>query len=323
MRNKVKSAVALCEGGFKKISIISLALLFIVGLIFSTQVKAVDDSTGLIISPPLKENSANPGDSLSDVIKITNPTDSTLEVAITVQDFKAQGEEGAQIFIDPGENITGFSMASWIEVEKNFTLKSQETKEIEYSVKVPDNAEAGGHYGVIFFTPSKTSSDVLEGSGAVVVPKVGSLILVNVSGNVVYSAEIEEFSTAKSIYLNNKNIIDFISRVQNTGTSHIKPQGNIVVKNSLGNTVTTLAVNEKSGNILPDSIRKFENEWDKKYGFGYYKAELALTYGEGKTITDSLSFWVFPWMETVGGIIVLIFLIWLARHISWKKNRID
>lgn len=304
----------------KKISIISLAVLFSVGLFFSSPVQAVDNSTGLVVSPPLKEKTMGPGESLSDTIKITNPTTMTLDITVTVEDFRAQGEEGAQSFVEPEENTEGFSLAKWIEVEKNFSLKPGESKEVKYAIKSPAAAEPGGHYGVVFFTPTPESSTVLDGSGALIVPKVGSLLLVTVSGDVSYNAKIEEFSAGKNIYTASKNTVDLITRFQNLSSVHVKPQGTIVVKNLLGSTLATLTVNEKAGNTLPDSIRKFTNSWEKKYGFGWYKADLSLTYGNGKTLTDTLTFWIIPWKETAGGLVILILIIWIAKHVSWKKK---
>jgi hypothetical protein len=308
------------QGGtvLKKSFLITFVLL--ISLFFVGYAQAAD-STGLVVSPPLKELETSLGGSFTDNIKITNPTENVLKISVSIQDFAAQGEEGGQTFLDPATDSQTFSLAQWVTVDSNnFSLNAGETKEIKYTVKVPDNAEPGGHYGVIFFTPRPSSQSVISGSGAVVVPKIGTLLLVSVPGAMKYDGKIASFSTDKKLYLDSKNIVDLISRFENLSSVHVKPQGTISIKNAVGKKVADIVVNEKNGNVLPDSIRKFSNSWEKKYGFGWYKADLKLVYGNAQTVTASLMFWIIPWKETAGAIVILLVLIWIATHIRWKKD---
>ncbi|MCL5795008.1 MAG: DUF916 domain-containing protein [Patescibacteria group bacterium] len=300
----------------KFVLVISILL---ISLFFVGHTKAAD-STGLVVSPPLKEIETNRSNSFTDNIKLTNPTENALKISISIQDFAAQGEEGGQIFLDPETDNQTFSLAKWVTTENNnFSLNPGETKEVKYTIKVPENAEPGGHYGVIFFTPQITSESIISGSGTVVVPKIGTLLLVSVPGDIKYRAEIASFSTNKKLYLNSKNIVDFIGRFENLSSVHVKPQGTITIKNALGKKIASLTVNDKNGNVLPNSIRKFQNDWEKKYGFGWYKADLKLVYGNAQTATANLIFWIIPWKETLGAVIILLVLIWMATHIRWKK----
>lgn len=296
-----------------------ISVLFVSLLTFSYTEAA--DSSGLVISPPLKELETAKGGTFSDNIKITNPTTSVLTISVTIQDFAAQGEEGGQIFLDPATDNQNFSLAKWVTIDNNnFSLNPSETKEIKYTVKVPENAEPGGHYGVIFFSPQAQNSAIISGSGTVVIPKVGTLLLVSVPGDINYQGKIATFSTNKKLYSNSQNIVSLISRFENLSSVHVKSQGTITIKNALGKSVAELTVNEKNGNVLPDSVRKFQNEWEKKYGFGWYKADLKLVYGNAQTVTANLMFWIIPWKETAGAIVILIVLIWIATHIRWKKD---
>jgi hypothetical protein len=306
---------------FKKILVTTIAVIIIAGATILPKAHADDNIIGLAISPLLKEISLNPGESASGVVKVTNSTKVNLNIAVTVKDFRALGEEGSQAFIDPEENTSGYSMAKWVTLEKSFSLMPSETKEISYKVDVPNNAEPGGHYGVIFFTPSLVdSSSTVSGSGAVVVPQMGSLLLVTVPGEITYGGKIAEFSTNKKIYFDTNNNIDLFTRFQNLSTVHIKPTGTITIKNIFGNTVGVLTVNAQEGNVLPDSIRKFTSEWTKKYGFGPYNATVNMTFGSGESATGNLSFWIIPWKITTAGLILLIIVIWLISRLQWKKK---
>ncbi|MCX6702444.1 MAG: hypothetical protein NTW60_01075 [Candidatus Wolfebacteria bacterium] len=302
----------------KKLTLLSLCVLafYMVGFVGITRAED-DKGAGIIVSPPLTEKTAETGTTITGSIKITNSNASSeLVVDVTTEDFIAKGEDGQQTFVDPETNTGKYSLAKWIEVEKNFTVPANDSKQVPYSITVPSDAEPGGHYGVIFFSPSIVS-DAAAG-GVTAIPKVGALMLITVPGEVRYSGNIIEFST-KKLFIDSSNKVDFITRFQNTGSVHVKPTGSIEIKNMLGKSVAKSTVNEKLGNVLPDSIRKFDNNWTSKHGFGLYNTNVTLTYADGKTATSTLSFWIIPWKETAGGIVLLIILIWIMRHLSWRR----
>ncbi len=313
----------------KKIIYLLIAVLMIVGVLSTANIAKADDTTnnltvtstatGLAVTPPLKEISINAGQSFSDTIKVSNPTNSTLNIAVSYQDFFSKSEDGTPSFSDLNSS---YSLAKWITSDKSFTLNSGETKDFSYTISVPANAEPGGHYGVIFFTPALVSGSATTASGVTTIAKIGSLLMVTVPGTIVYDGEISSFSTNQNLYTNSKNIIDFTTRFANLGTNHVKPTGTIVIKNMFGAQVANLIVNENQGNVLPQSIRQFTNEWSKNYGFGWYKAQVNLTYANNQNLTSDLTFWIIPWKETVGGVLVLILIIWLFSNLTWKnKNK--
>lgn len=303
---------------FIKSSFLTLfAFVMVFGLALTTRAASEATAAGIIISPPLTEKEVAPGTTFTGTIKVTNPNPSTdLKIDVTISDFKASGEDGEQTFVDPISNNT-YSLGTWISVDKTFVLTANEVKEVQYSITVPANAEPGGHYGVIFFSPSQTQSSSLNGSGVTAIPKVGSLLLLTVPGDVKYAGNIDQFSVSKKLYSDSKSVVDFTTRFQNLGTNHVKPQGNIVITNLMGKEIATLQVNEKMGNVLPDSIRRFKNSWEKKYGFGYYKATVNLAFGESGTASSVLSFWIVPWKETTAVVVVLILIIWILSHLRW------
>lgn len=304
-----------------KIKLIVAIIGFSALVVLIPTAKAADNGgSGLIISPPIKEIQISPNGSDSNSIKVTNPNSSTvLNVVVTVEDFQAQGETGQQTFMNPSDANT-FSLGNWITIEKNFTLKGDQTKDIAYKINAPANAEPGGHYGVILFSPTLANPQSLSSSGVMAVPEIGSLLLVTVPGDIKYGGSIAQFSAPKKLYLDSTNIISFLTRFQNMGTSHIKPSGNIVITNLLGQTVATIPVNADLGNVLPNSIRKFENLWTKKYGFGKYKANVSLVFGNNQTTTATLAFWIIPWKEVTGVIVILLILIFIGRHLRWSAK---
>lgn len=280
--------------------------------------KAADDTTRSVsVLPPSFELYANPGDSVSEKIRVRNESavDSTYQ--IVVEDFKAVGEEGGVDLIDNQSNTT-YSLAKWVFPEpKNFSIAAGKEKEIPYTINVPKNAEPGGHYGSILITMGN-GSPVAGGSGAAVVSRVGSLILLRVSGNVKEEANLLTFKSDKSYY--EKGPVSLTLRVKDIGNNHIRPKGTIVVTNLFGQKVAEIDLNGL--NVLPGAIRKMDTVWKPK-GFlaSRYTATLVSTYGtNSKSLSSSTSFIIFPkFMIVISIALILIILFAITNKKQVKK----
>jgi len=107
--------------------------------------------------------------------------------------------------------------------------------------------------------------------------------------------------------------VGFLVRLKNSGTVHEQAKGDITVTNWLGKKTQTISVNATGGKILPDSIRRFQEDLGSKQLFGHYTATLALTYAGNKPLNAKLGFWVIPWKLLTLLLIGLIILIWLLK----------
>jgi hypothetical protein len=276
--------------------------------------EATVGGTGVTIVPPSFELYGNPGDSLTERIKVRNDSDAEMRYSLLVEDFKAVGEEGGVGLIDDDQSNSTYSLAKWVFPEpKSFTLAAGQEKEISFSINIPKNAEPGGKYGSILV---KIGEEGKVQSGASVSSRVGSLILLRVSGNVKEEASVASFKTDKGYY--EKGPISFMLRVKNTGNNHIRPKGTIVVSNIFGQKVAQIDLNGK--NVLPGAIRKMDTEWKPKGMLANrYTATLVATYGQssGQSLSSSVSFIVFPKYMIV---LMLIGILALVGAISGRKS---
>jgi len=239
--------------------------------------------------------------------------------------FKAGGLTGEPSFYDPGDSAEKFALSSWITMDKaKIALAPEQVVEFKYSIKVPEGAEAGGHYGAVFFANEPES--MATGSGVSVGSMIGTLLLVKVPGDITEVGSLKSFVSDKLIYF--KNLVNFTAQIKNTGNIHIKPVGNITITNMFGTEVGKLKFNEQGGNVLPDSTRQLTNKWEPSgIVLGRYSADIALTYGAASnTISGTTSFWVFPiWFIITVSIVVLLILvliIWLVvRGRKHKKSK--
>jgi len=253
--------------------------------------------SGLAISPPTFELSANPGDKLTNSLRVDNITDQPLEVTVDTRNFTALGEEGGiNLSAEEGE----FSLASWIAVTPaKVTIAARESQVFEFATSIPENASPGGRFGSIIF---KTTLKPVSGqSGVAVGQEVGALVFLKIAGQVSEKASITSFGAKSG--LNERGPVDFDIRVKNEGNVQFKPTGTITISDVFGRKVASIPVNQQ--NVLPGAIRKMTAEWDNAWLFGKYTATLSLVYGNDKhVVTASTAFWGFPYK--LAAIVVIV-----------------
>lgn len=260
------------------------------------------------ISPLTFEINVNPGDIITNFVTITNNDDSPSVVKMEAEDFGAVGEKGQ---VNIREDVpASLSAKKWLSFEPSaFTLGPQENKDVKFTIRVPFDAEPGGKYSSILASRGGGSSE-----GAVsVAQKVASLLLIRVAGNVTEALAVKSFS-ASSFY--EYGPVDFVLRVENSGTVHLKPAGYISVKNIFGNEVAKLEISQQR--VLPKSVREIDTKWNVKWGFGKYTADFLGVYGStNEPLTAGLSFWIIPWKILSGivvGLIVILFVLLRLRR---------
>jgi len=296
----------------------SILSTLVLGLYAINPVKISAQSfASLTIIPPKFELFGNPGDTVNEKIRVRNESDAPITYSILVEDFTTSGEEG-QVVLEEGDNVSSFSLAKWIEVSsKDLILQPKEEKSINFIISIPKGAEPGGHYASILFQAGEDSE--VSGSGAKVGHRVGSLVLLRVSGNVAENAIIEEFSTAK--YLE-KGPVDFMLRLKNEGNTHIIPQGTIVITDLFGKKVDELPLDGR--NVLPGATRKMLSVWDKNNILGNYTATMIATYGQNKQpLTASVKFTVIPKLILIAGIIGIVAVVGFILTLFFGRKRIS
>ncbi len=299
---------------------IFLSLLFIAVALFvffvNTSTAMAQSNGALTIIPPKFELFSNPGETSTQVIRIRNESTAPATYTMIVEDFTTAGEEG-QVILEEGESDTSYSLAKWIELStKDIILQPNEEKNVAFVVNTPIDAEPGGHYASILF---KTGGTEDVKGGASVTNRIGSLVLLRVSGNVTEDAEIETFSAPKFL---NTGPVPILLRLKNNGNAHIIPKGTIVITNTFGKKVDEIPLTGK--NVLPGATRKMETLWEKNKLLGNYTATLIATYGQqNKPLTGVVKFTVISKTALIVGFIALFSLVGLIMTIIFGRERLS
>lgn len=299
----------------------------------------------LTVSPAILELSIDPGQTITKEITLFNEGAAPVQLYASTQDFEAAGEGGQPKFLPKPVNANEASASNWITVAPSqIVVDPGKFIKTEFTVSVPLNADPGGHYVAVFWgiQPPTVSGPAAVAVGA----KIGSLILIGVTGDIKESGQLKEFTLLKGkVYTHLP--VEFAFRFNNDGNIHLKPKGEIIIRNLLGGKAGAVLANDKEARVLPKQTRQFFTSWQKQevelstaklglwqkfwsefqaeranYAFGRYSAQLSLIYGsDQKSAAAKTAFWVIPWALIIIYLILLIVLLIIIGRLFRTYNR--
>lgn len=281
------------------------------------------------VTPLVREINANPGEVVSGTVDVTNPLSTAQTFYPLARDFapSKDSSSAAPEFYEQTPEDYAYALSKWVSFgNESIDIKSKATASIAYKIAIPKNAEPGGHYGAIFASseaPKPSGSDSQVTIGA----RVGSLVLVTVSGDIKSKGEIVSFKADKKIYA--KPPAKLLTTIKNSGNVHLKPSGEIKIT-GWSATEESLKFNEAGGNVLPESERTYTNETKTlSWGRYYAKADLSLLSPTGDKIPFQAvaNFWIIPIIPILIGLAILIVIIffwrkWLKKHDQEVKKEL-
>ncbi len=283
---------------------ITLALILLAPLV---SLAADESVVGVSITPLKYDLSANPGQTLHQVVTAVNPNDFPLKVVPEFQDFRVLEDAGIQWIPSDVENP--YRMTDWIHISQEpITLAPKQQTDVPFTIEVPKNASVGGHYAAIFFRA------VLDNKGTIgSIPRVGALIIFNVNGSVSKTGEISSFTSSRFV---DHGPVNFSLSLKNTGTTHYIPKTSLTIRNMFGFKSTIQGESNKF--IYPGVSRVINAKWDKSFPLGLYFVKATFTDGNGVDHTQSLWFIGFPWKYFLTIFVALVALRYIIKFAKKK-----
>ncbi len=281
----------------------------------------------MTIAPPVLDFTLNPGDVVKDVVRVTNNERSPFAIRPRLANFSAQPDDeisGAPEFHPADEVRTGYELAPWIRLSgEEQTVGPDEIVNFPITIAVPKDAQPGSHFGAVQILAGDPGTD-LAGKNLGIERGVSVLIFIRVNGNAREELSVSRFGADRTFYSHLPAA--FQVRLSNTGTTHLRPTGDIFVRNLFGHQVAALPVNPGPDfkAVLPDAARRFNTEWIRRklpadtseyrqqfinFAFGKYEATLVLNYGtNGRLVTATTTFWVVPWLALLAAVLAAALL---------------
>lgn len=251
-------------------------------------------------------------------LTLSNQAGADQNFRLSVVDFGSLDEQGGVAFLgQPADELEHrYGLASWMTLEKTAVFVPAGSK-IELAVTVDNRASlaAGGHYGAVLATAVTDTGEPAVDPRVGVKQVLSSLVLVTKDGGVEHQLKLVSQVHNGSHWRLPSSIEH---RFQNTGNVHLVPRGVTEVKSPTGKVVLRGALNEQSGEILPESFRRYKTPLTKLTAAwmpGRYKVVTTYRY-DGTDTTHSLTtgFW---YMGTALVWLVLVLALVAAGFLAW------
>ena len=281
----------------------------------------------LTMAPMNQSIVINPGESFETSFKISNSSNSTQDTyyKVEVEPFYMNNQNEIK---HESEGDSG-KIVEWVtfNVPTEGKLVPNETKEIVFTINVPESAPAGGQYMSVLVTASagadngETGVDESEDDSNTMIREVkrmSHLVYAEVAGNTIKKGEIYDASLP-SFLLSGK--ITGSATVKNVGNVH--GEAKYVLKIYPLFSDEEIYTNEEkpaSFVVMPDREVYSEIAWEQTPAMGVFNAVFTVEF-EGETVEISKLIIVCPvWLLFVILFAIVAIIIWIVMRARGKKR---
>jgi len=276
--------------------------------------QSLAQGSAIQISPTLLEFTVEPGGVFeSSEVGVFNPSlEEAQKIDAVVWDLEVVDEQGTYAFFS--DSASRYSLARWVEVSPaEVTLGPRENQVLHLKVRIPEDAEPGGHYGLLLAEAVPESVAAAGEPGGVrvlAIGGVGTLLLATVPGPMSWDGRVLGFLPVPFV---NLGPVQFGVRFENQGTIHYSPYGYIDIYDWFGGRVARVDIAPQR--VFPERIRQLEAEWKRLLLIGKYRAVATIFYGKNGEFlgTVETEFWAFPYRPALAVLGVLLALVIVAK----------
>lgn len=294
--------------------ILLLCLLPSTALASPAQFSPFTHSFSLSVEPAVLHLSVLPGATYQGALKLRNSGTVPVRIRASAFDFIPVDEHGGVKLLPRDGSISSSDpivSAGWVKLpEGELSIAPGRTFSLPIVISVPPDASAG----------ARSMAITLDDAGGSTHAELQSLVFLDIPGNARKDMAIADFSADNFFAGSAENV--FRVRLINTGKTHIRPSGELVIRNMFGRVRGRFELSDANamGTISPNSARAIEYHWkggDKDgqgvNDFGLWFASLSLNDGE-LHVSDHATFLVLPWFS------ILIFICGLAISLTLLRR---
>lgn len=247
------------------------------------------------IAPAQIEITLEPGADSAQTIGIRNHDTAPVDLKVFVRDFELTAEGGFEIR-EPGD--TTYSAGRWLDFPvTTLRLDADETRILDYSILVPENAESGGHYAAIVFEGASADQEAAGGdTQVVIVGQVVAEVLITVPGPITRNLVVGSLTVPRIAFGAGADYADVT--VRNTGNVHLTPNGYVQTWGG----VPAVSFDKEFGQftMLPGASRHFRVPLENVPWLGRMKAKTEFKYGPSigvfdRSVETTVDYFVVSW----------------------------
>lgn len=266
-----------------------------------------DVTGGFQVSPPRLTDSISPGAHRDYVVTVLNQTGQRRTFTLDVFDLAPGSGATYADLVDSGTAERG--AGSWLTLAKpSVVLDNLQQAEVPFRVRVPDHADAGGHYGAI----RVSSRAPAENEGVQIESAIVEHVIVIVPGKVRYQLDASDVRVDR--VASGSTTVRFT--VRNRGNIHSSPSARVTLRGTLVDAEATADVPE----LLPGGRRRMKLVLRDLPRLGVARASVAIAGEDGREWRRGLGR-VYIWSRAaaIGSGIVIIALV--GAFVAWRRAR--
>jgi len=296
----------------------SLVAAFALATIINQPVAADDAGEyRLQISPTFAEiEEMQPGKTYTGTFKVQNTGTKELNYAIEVTPYSVSDENYTT---DTTTETNYTQIKDWVTLSQDSgTLAPDKTEEIQYTIKVPANAPAGGQYALITVRMIQDSES--SGNASITATKqIGFRLMTDVDGETNRSGRVVE-QGINSILFNPPIIATSV--VENTGNVHVKASYVLQVFPLFSDEeVYTNEENPYELTILPETNRFSSISWDGAPHLGIFRVKQTVTIADDTQTIEKTVFLCPIWLIFIILLIIFCVVFWIFGHVKNRKDK--
>lgn len=238
---------------------------------FLISIAAGATAFSLNVDPSSLLLSAGPNESVSGTIILDNKGDEEITVRAYAEDWTFMPDR-SKSFRKPGSVKN--SCSKWLTLYPgNFKLAAGESKQVKYTLTVPQDA-SGGYYSVIFFETQKDDPETMKTANVIIAGRIGTIVYLDTKGNSEKKISASDFNISRSVP---GKPMYFKVKVKNEGNTFAAPSGNIIIVDDLTNLLARIDISKQY--ILQGESLVLEQKWISNLAAGQYDVILTLDYG--------------------------------------------
>ena len=282
------------------------------------------DNSSLLVTPMSQEITLTPGETYTGTITIANPSTTTNDLSYTAS-ISPYGVTNNSYNVDLHSKTSRTEITDWTKIDNpSGTLAPNTTVDINFTIKVPQNAAPGGQYATIKITSNVASiaeNDLSIGN----IYEIASIIYGNVTGEVVHKGTV----TSQSIpsFIINPSFIS-TATIENHGTTHEDAFVTFKITNVFNGSVIYAQSDSNKGIneiILPDTTRDLSYTFDNMPVVGIINVNQTIEYNN-ETYSLDQSIFICPiWFIVLAAGLILSLggLIFTRIRKTRRKKRIS
>lgn len=270
------------------------------------------DRESITISPTIKRYEVEPGELIQDKLTVLNDGNVPYDFSLYAEPYSVIGRDYQQSY-DAGRPRA--DAYKWIEFgSSNMSAAVRQTIEMPFSIRIPEDATPGGHYGIIF-AETQPDNNRDQGAGVLRKKRIGLTVLITVKGDVRLDGGPAAISIDRR-----QSVRPLLAKVEvrNTGNTDFLAKTEMRVSNILGNTVHR---SSRDNYIFPDTTRELDMKWQDPNWLGVYQVYIRSS-ANGKMLEKSQYVVMAPlWFIVMAIVLFGIGIIYGVRGLIERKRR--